>query len=102
MANALLAGEPVEDVLERKLTPSVEQAREHSLTRHTRLYGELSDVMMRLHRPEIAMALEKYGARTADGKTKITADIREMHFRMPRSQDLSLESAFFMTKFTHS
>jgi hypothetical protein len=72
MANALLAGEPVEDVLERKLTPSVQQAREHSLTAHIRLYGELSDVMIRLHKPEIAMALEKYGARmSADGNTKI-------------------------------
>jgi hypothetical protein len=72
MADALLAGEPAENVLERNLTPSVQDAREHSSTGHIRLYGEMSDVMMRLHKPEIAMALEKFGARTAaDGKTKI-------------------------------
>jgi hypothetical protein len=71
VANALLAGEPVENVLERRLTPSIQQGREHSLTGQIRLYGELSDVMMRLHKPEIALALEKYGARTADEETKI-------------------------------
>ena len=72
MADALLVGEPVEKVLERNLTPTVQDARSHSSTGHIRLYGELSDVMMRLHKPEIAMALEKYGVRnSADGKTKI-------------------------------
>jgi hypothetical protein len=55
----------VENVLERNLTPGVHDAREHSSTGHIRLYCEMSDLLMRLHKPEIAMALEKFGARTS-------------------------------------
>jgi hypothetical protein len=81
MSRALLLGQAVENVIERYLAPIVRHAREYSKNGRVRIYGELSDAMMRLYRPEIAIALEQQGAQMLmDGKTRIRCGYSENAF----------------------
>jgi hypothetical protein len=71
-ADALLSGHPVESVTGRFIAPAVRYARENSLTGRVRIYGDLADLMLRLDKPDIALALEQYGNQIAgDGTTKV-------------------------------
>jgi hypothetical protein len=71
-ADALLSGYPVEGVTGRFIARAVRYARENSLTGRVRIYGDLADLMLRLHKPNIAFALEQFGNQiAADGMTKV-------------------------------
>jgi hypothetical protein len=69
---ALLSGNPVESVLGRIIAPAVEHARDNSLNGRVRIYGELGEVILRLHNAELSKEMERQGGKlAADGMTKI-------------------------------
>jgi hypothetical protein len=69
---ALLSGNSVESVLGQIIAPAVERARTKSPTGRVRLYGELGEVILRLHNAELSKEMERQGGQlAADGMTKI-------------------------------
>jgi hypothetical protein len=93
---ALLAGNSVRSVLGRIIAPAVQHARETSLSGRVRLYGELGEMMLRLHNPKIARELERLGGGFADGMTKIWCGIVQIRFPTPHTQRISRGGASFI------
>jgi hypothetical protein len=65
LLRALLSGVSIKRLIENAINPTFQMAREKSPTGRICLYGELSDAVLKMGRPEACLELERYGGQIA-------------------------------------